>query len=275
MTITSRRRAYWLFFILSLVVLLTSLVLALPVLFGHPTGRLRDYLEAAPRLALFGSGLGSVPASIVGGLGLSLFSSAVLLAVLVSFRKTGSQEIFFFAFWVLALSFEAGRILVLRLSTGPWPDSWASIATRFVLATRFAGYGAFFLAGLYASGFRGEHPGRSLLVVLALGLALVSALPLDSGLHDDTLLVRSGYGRSETIAAAVLGLLTAASMLVGASVTAEPGFRAVAAGSLALLAGQQLALRAWHPLLLLLAFLLLAVGARLFISRLHAYYLWQ
>lgn len=211
----------------------------------------------------------------LGALILSAFATLVLFAILVSFRKTASEEIFFLAFWALSCSFESGRILVARFLEAGAPPLWIDFATRAVLAARFSGYGAFFLAGLRSAGFRNESPGQAVLVAIVIGTAAATALPLDSGSFDPILLAKASYPLERLLLVGALAAVTAANLLVAVEGTGETVFRTVALGALALLAGQALLVESWRPEALIGGLLLLTVGARLFVSRLHAHYLWQ
>ena len=223
----------------------------------------------------FGLSIGSWILGPIGAILLSAFATATLFAILVSFRKTASEEIYFLAFWALSCSFESGRILVERLAAGGFPPAWMALTTRVVLAARFSGYGAFFLAGLRSAGFRNERPGRAVLAAIGIGIAAASALPVDSGTFDATYLVRAAYQPERLILLAALALVTAVNLLVAVETTGEKVFRTVAVGALALLAGQALLILGWQPEILLAGILLLGFGARLFVSQLHAHYLWQ
>jgi hypothetical protein len=269
-TTSFRRRTYWVLFVLSLFILLVAAILVLPVF----AGGFRLPGSTLP-WSLGGLGLDSARLAAAEALLCAVFGSTILLSVLVSFRKTVSTEIFYFAFWALSCSFEAGRILVLRVAEAGWADSWMVLVTRAVVGARFAGYAAMLLSGLHAAGLRLERPGRIVAGLLALGLAIAATLPVDSGVYGGTLLLRLGYSSIEAAFALALAVLTLANFLVGASTTGDRGFRLVALGALALLGGQYLLVHEWRPELVLPGLALLAVGARLFISRLHAYYLWQ
>jgi hypothetical protein len=260
---------------LSLLALVAAVFFALPVFRARFDTSVLSGARAVQEWSFMGQRLSSPRLAVAGGLLAALFSSIALAYVLVSFRKTASPEIFFFAFWVLSIGFEAGRILVLRLAVEGYSGTWVSFATRAVYASRFAGYMAFFLSGLHASGFRSERLGRSIASVAALGLAFASALPLDTGSFDPTLLVRPGYARVEGLLVLALAVVSVVDFFLGAGLKGEPRFRVAAIGAVLMLAGQYLLVGQWRPELVIIALALLATGTRLFVSRLHAYYLWQ
>jgi len=260
---------------LSVLILVADVTLSLPLFSkAFNLAALRDGAATSTWTA-FGLSVGSWILGPVGAIILSSFATATLFAILVSFRKTASEEIYFLAFWALSCSFESGRIVVERLVEGGFPPAWMALTTRVVLAARFSGYGAFFLAGLRSAGFRNERPGRAVLAAIGLGIAAASALPIDSGAFEPTYLVRAAYQTERLFLVAALALITAANLLVAVETTGEKVFRSVAIGALALLAGQALLILGWRPEILLAGILLLAFGARLFVSQLHSHYLWQ
>lgn len=275
MTLATRRRAYWLLFMLSVSALASAAALVLPLYSpGFDPSALRAALGASPWTA-FGLTIEAWRLAFAGGLLLAVFAMSLLFSILISFRKTASEEIFFLAFWAISCSFEAGRIVVARLFEAQFPPSWLELTTRVVLSARFAGYGAFFLAGLRSAGFRNERPGRAVLAVVGIGIAAAISLPLDSGSFDSTMLVRASYGMERLALAAVLAVITVVNLLVAAETTGERVFRSVALGACALLGGQTLLISGWRPETMAAGLILLVVGARIFVSRLHAHYLWQ
>ena len=252
-----------------------GIALAIPALGrGFLTLALEAHFEHH-RWDFLGFRVGSINAAMAGGILAATFAAGMLLAIIISFRKTGSDEIFFLSFWAFTCAFEVGRILVLRIAAEGVPIPWAATVTRGILAARFAGYGAFLLAGLCAGGFSSERPGLSLAIVSAVGTALASFIPMDTSAFSETLLSRTGYAQAQAPVVAALGLLSALSYLVGARITGEKRFASIAVASRCLLGGQELLISYWRPEVIVLALLLMYLGAQIAISRLHAWYLWQ
>ncbi len=274
-TLATRRRSYWLLFIASLLILLAAVALSLPLYGkGFNADAFRDMTTAKPWKGP-GFTLEAWQLAPVGALLLSLFSAAVLFSILVSFRKTASEEIYFFAFWAMSCSFETGRILAARFLEAGSPPSTILIVTRLVLAARFSGYGAFFIAGLRSAGFRNERAGRALLGAIGIGIAAAWTIPLDSGLFESGFLARPSYFVERQLIVVALSLVSAANFLVAVENSGEKVFRVVAVGAILLLVGQAILISAWRPEALAAALILMALGARLVVTRLHSLYLWQ
>lgn len=274
-TVASRRRIYWLLFAVAALLFMGAAVLGLALLSGRQAPAFLKAVGAYRELGILGLTVNSMASSAASVLVLSLFSVLCLGYILLSFRKTVSPEIFFFAFWVLSLGCEAGRFLVLRFASGASPQSWILLAACVVYGARIIGLLAFFAAGLHAAGFRNEKLGSALGVILVAGWALAQALPFDTGSYEASLMLRSGYSSLSLGLAGLAGLGVVANLVYASFSSGEKSYRVVALGAGAALLGQFILLTTWFPPILILGAFLLFTGSWLFISRLHAYYLWH
>lgn len=274
-TIASRRRIYWLLFVLAAALFAGAVFLSLPILASRGGPGFLKAAGAFREASILGLQVSSPASSAVAVLVLSLFSALCLGYILLSFRKTVSPEIFFFSFWVLSLACEAGRLLVFRFASGAYPQPWIILAARVVYGARILGLLCFFAAGLHAAGFRNEKLGSALGVILVAGWSLAQALPFDTGSYEPSLMLHSGYSALSLGLAGLAGLGVVANLFYASFSSGEKSYRIVALGAGAALIGQLLLLLAWYPPTLALGTLLLFLGSWLFVSRLHAYYLWQ
>ncbi len=275
MTIASRRRIYWLLFVLAVALFAGAVLLSLPILAakGGP-----GFLKAAGAFkvaSILGLRVSSPASSAAAVLVLCLFSALCLGYILLSFRKTVSPEIFFFSFWVLSLACESGRLLVFRFASGAYPEPWIILAARVVYGARILGLLCFFAAGLHAASFRNEKLGSALGVIFVAGFSLAQAIPFDTGSYEASLMLRSGYASLSLGLAVLAGLGVVANLFYASFSSGEKSYRIVSLGACSALVGQLLLLASWYPPTLALGTLLLVLGSWLFISRLHAYYLWQ
>ena len=275
MTIAARRRIYWTLFISACACLVAFFPLYFklshgdaPVAFLSRVGALESYR------------LGSIVLSsyyfAAAGIGLcALFSALGLGFILYSFRKTVSAEIYFYAFWVLSVGLEVLRLASLGLAIDGGSSYWQIIATKALLLARYAGDLSLFMSGLYAAGFRNEKLGAVAIAVLALSLGLAAAMPVNTGSFSPTLELRAGYVELNAGLVIVVALVTVTNYLYAARATGEGSYRLVALGAGVFLIGQRLLTTQWNPFAIVAGFALLVVGSWLFVSRLHAYYLWQ
>ena len=275
MTIAARRRTYWALFFAACACLATFflLYLQLPGAEKSPT-----FAAKAGAFGSFRLGGLSVSSQLLaaGGTGLcALYSALCLGFILYSFRKTVSTEIWFFAFWVLSVGLEVLRLGVFRIAVDEGSAYWQLLATRALLFARYSGYLSLFVSGLYAAGFRNEKLGSAIAIVLAISLGLAAAMPIDTGVYASTLELKPGYSEIDAILVLVASLVTVADYLYAASSTGEASYRLVALGTAAFIAGERLLATQWNPFAMLGGFVLLVSGSWLFVSRLHAYYLWQ
>jgi hypothetical protein len=274
-TVAARRRINWCLFLAACLCFAAffPLCLQLSLHGGNPA-----FLAKAGALASFR--LGSVVLSshylAAGGIGLcALYSALVLGFILYSFRKTVSIEIYFFSFWVLSLGLESLRLVVFDLAAGGGSVYWQIAATKALLFARYAGYLSLFVSGLYAAGFRNEKLGTVVAVVLAVSFGLATAMPVNTGSFAATLELRAGYIGLNTILALAVAVVTVADYLYAAHSTGEGSYRLIALGAAIFLVGHRLLTTQWNPLAMVAGFVLLVAGSWLYVSRLHAYYLWQ
>jgi hypothetical protein len=236
------------------------------------------FLAKAGALGIFRLGSLALPSHYLaaGGIGLcSLYSALVLGFILYSFRKTSSTEIYFFSFWVLSVGLESLRLVVFDLAAGGGSVYWQIATTKILLFARYAGYLSLFASGLYAAGFRNEKLGTVVAVILAVSFGLATAMPINTGSFAATLELRAGYVGINAILALAVAIVTVADYLYAAHSTGEGSYRLVALGAAILLVGHRLLTTQWNPIAMVAGFVLLVAGSWIYVSRLHAYYLWQ
>jgi len=275
MTIAARRRLYWGLFILACTCLaaFVPLYVSLVRLPAQPAFLVES--KAFGRIKLFGA---SIPSPRLAGAGIglgALFSAATLGLILVSFKKTVSNEVYFFAFWVLSVGMEVLRLVVYNLASTDGSPHWQAIAMRVLLFSRYSGYFALLAASLYAAGFRNEKIGGAAAFVLALAAALAASMPINTGTYAYSLELRAGYADLHVALYLIASIVAVVDFLYAASSSGEPSYRLVATGCLLGLVGRQLLVTQWNPFVLVAGFALIVTGSWLCISRLHTYYLWQ
>jgi len=224
---------------------------------------------------VFGLRIPSHVLSMIDVLVLSLFSVISIAFILRSFRKTVSPEVFFFAFWLASLSFESLRLLHLLFALAGMTDSFLAVTDKLYMGVRFFGFIAVFISGLYAAGMRNEKQFSILGASAGISVALVSILPVNTGIWERTLLFRLGYSQLITGFTVAIILITIANYLVAVRMRGDRAYFYIALGIAAVTAGDFLAGRDISPLGSLVALALMAAGTFVYIYKLHSYYLWQ
>ncbi len=274
-TLLARRRIHWSLFITACL----CLALSIPLFFLLPkAGPNPGFLQTTGSLKLFSLGKLEVPSHYFIGAGIvlcCLYSALSLGLILSSFRKTDSTEVFFFSFWVLSAGLEVLRLGAFALAAEGGTTFMHTSVSRALLFARYAGCLALFISGLYAVGFRNEKLGSVLAVLLGVSFGLSLAMPINTGSYAETLELRSGYAGLNSLLFIIVGIVTTFNYLYAAVYKGERTYRLVGLGAAAFIIGHRLMVSCWNPLLLLLGFVLLVTGTWLFVSRLHAYYLWQ
>lgn len=274
-TILARRRMYWSLFIVACACLAASVPLYLAI---PKAGPAPAFLDAAQALKTFVLGRLEIPSQYFAGAGVvlcCLYSALSLGFILASFRKTASTEVFFFSIWVLSVGFEVFRLGAFALAAEGSTAFLQVAEARVLLFARYAGYLSLFASGLYAVGFRNEKLGTVVAVVLIISLGLALAMPINTGAYALTLELRSGYSALGSVLLGVVALVTTFNFFYASVYKTERTYRIIALGAAALIVGYKLITSFWHPLPLVAGFALLVAGTWLFVSRLHAYYLWQ
>jgi hypothetical protein len=274
-TIAARRRIYWSLFLSACACFVAFFPLFLHVSRGD---KAPAFLVKAGALGSFHFGSMTLSSHYLAaaGVGLcSLFAALGLGFILYSFRKTVSAEIYFYSFWVLSVGLEVLRLAVFDLAAGGGSAYWQIIATKILLFARYEGYLSLFASGLYAAGFRNEKLGTVAAIILAVSLGLAMAMPINTGSFAKTLELRAGYVELNTGLVLIVALVTVANYFYAAHLSGEASYRLVALGAAIFLVGHRLLTTQWNPFAMIAGFVLLVAGSWLFVSRLHAYYLWQ
>jgi hypothetical protein len=204
----------------------------------------------------------------------SAYGIAVLFLLSFRYSRTVSMELYFFAFWALALAAEALRVESLRgaLFGAPFPER--GLVTRLLLSMRFLGIFSLFAGSLYSVGYSEDKQSVPIGAVILASLALGTGLPINTGTFGADLLQRVGYSQLYGFLSAACLLGASANYALAARFTGEGGYNLAALGNALIFAGG-LALRASRsPGTVVLGALGLAAGTVLFLRKIHAYYLW-
>ncbi len=275
MTLTTRRRTYWVLFGISLCFLALGIASAIalgakrnvPVfLIENGIYMVHDFL---------GMRISSLTLSIIDALSLSLLAATAGGYILLTFRKTVSAEVFFFAFWLAAHSTESIRLLHLLLAINGVQESSLATLDKLFAGARFLGYMTIFISGLHAAGMRSERYFSVVFACVAIAVGFASALPVNTGIWDWNLMFRSGYAlliRGFSFAAMVM---TVANYLIAVRLKGDKSYVLIAASIAAITAGAHFAGADSSPAASLVSILVMSGGCALYINKLHSYYLWQ
>lgn len=275
MTISARRRTYWMLFSLTVFMFLVQLVAWIRAGGGSITPeflvrsgaygftRLGSLTTASYSVAVFGAFLPSV------------VSIAILVFILISFRKTVSIEIFYFSFWVVSLGFEPLRTAIYLMAARDSPDTLQILATKLLYGARYAGTLSLFISGIFATGLKHEKYGLNVLGILVIAGGLAALFPINTGTYLFTFELRPGYRSLNEWYFWCLSIASVLNFLAAARIRGERTFLVVGCGVALAVLGSRLLMTTWNPLTVGAGFILAAGGAWLFVSRLHDYYLWQ
>ncbi len=275
MTLQTRRRTYWILFGISAFMLLAGLVFSLFLAFTKKVPIFLVERGIYTTHNIFGLRLSSLAYSLINSALLSTFAIAVGFFILKTFRKTVSPEIFFFTFWLCALSFEAVRPIHLFLAVHGISDTGLSALDRLYMGSRFFGLMAIFISGLYAAGMRNDKQFSIIAICAGIGIALSSIMPVNTGIWHQNLMFKLGYGRLIDGFSLAIILITIANYLIAVRVRGDKAYYYIAAGVALIVGGALLASRDTGPHLSLLSILAMSGGSFVYIYKLHSFYLWQ
>lgn len=274
MTLTTRRRVYWILFGVSSSQLLLGFVYFVSLLGARNPAVFLIEHDIYLVHRFFGLKLPSQILSAADCLFLAGFAVVMGGAILRSFRKTVSPEIFFFSFWLTSLSFEPLRLLHFLLALGGESDVLLGVLDKFCLGVRVFGYLCLFVSGLLAAGMRNDRPFSVVLLTAGISVFLAVSLPVDTGMWTKNLLFRQGYGGLVAGFSAVIILITVANYLVAVRIRGDKAYYAIAAGLAALAIGAYILAQDYAPAPSLAAAGFVIAGGALYVRRLHAFYLW-
>lgn len=217
----------------------------------------------------------SLALSLVDVLALVFFALGAQTYILKTFKKTVSPEIFFFAFWLAAQSFDALRLLHILLASAGASDSVLALLAKAYTGVNFFGYIVLFVSGLYAAGMRNERQFSIVAVCAGISVALAMALPINTGIWAQNGMFQIGYGRLVEGFSLAIVLITVANYLIAARAREDRAYYYVTLGIAAVAAGSRFLRQDGSPLLSLLALVTMLMGGVLYIHKLHAFYLWQ
>lgn len=275
MTLKTRRRTYWVLFCISLGFLLLGIASAIalgtkrnvPVfLIEHGIYRMHDFL---------GFRISSLTLSIIDALALAILAATAGGYILLTFRKTVSAEVFFFAFWLATHSMESVRLLHLLLAYNGIQESALAGLDKLFAGARFMGYMTIFISGLHAAGMRSERYFSVIFACMAIAVGFASSLPVNTGIWDWNLMFKSGYALLIRGFSAAAMVMTVANYLIAVRLKGDKSYVLIAIAIAAITAGAHFAGSDSSPAVSLASVLVMSGGCAIYINKLHSYYLWQ
>ncbi len=216
MTRRNFRFTYWLFSCMSLVMLISSVVLAVRIGTDKRLPFFLADLHLYTEYFFLGSPMGIQLAGALECCFLVLVATAMLIVVLFTFQKTVSAEIHLIALWIFLVEAEALRLpMLIMAQRSPSISSLISL-TRLVYGARFSGLISLFISGLYAVGIGKEKPQTGYLFALLLGSMFAMLLPISIDRFQSSFMLQAGYSELTMIVTASLIVLNAIDYFVAA-----------------------------------------------------------
>lgn len=275
MTTRNFRFTYWILSMLSVTVLLGAIVLSVRI----GTDKRLPFFLADARLYteyfFLGAPFGIHLAEALEMCALSLGISVLLVAVLFTFQKTVSAEVYLVALWVLLVDAESLRLVMLLVAQRSTSIGSLVSLTRIVYAARFGGLIALFVSGLYAVGIGHERPQTGYLLSLLFGAMFAMLMPISIDRFQSSFMLQAGYREITIIVTGALLAINFVDYMVAARLKEDVSY---ALAGIDLTAAGVVWVWLWdqRPFVWSLAgaaFFSLCVFAS--IQRLHRIYLWK
>ncbi len=207
-------------------------------------------------------------------IGVGLFSVIASITLRSFFRKTVSQEMFFFINFTVFLCLENVRIFQLVLITLPVSPYFGSLLTRLVYFGFFLEVSCIFFASIYALGVEYQKLGTILGINLLVSFVLAASLPVDVTSLRPDLLFEIGYSRGILIIFLCIQAFTIVNYLRASQLRVSRDYAIMGAAMVAVMTGRTLLFYLFQPVWILLGFGLLAAGTAVFARKTHDLYLW-
>jgi len=275
MTIASRNRFIRLATFISLALLITSiasivLILVHQGLPASPQGTrplaILDKLKLTPFNAL---------ASMIAIGIYPLYSLIFLIYILFAFEKTQTVEIIFFAAFAFSVSLEAFRIFIPLYQL--WNNSgfYSVTISRIAYCSRILTVIFLLSSSIFTTRKSIQQLGPIIFLLAFLAFSLANAIPANSGTISSNFLVTPGYSTMLMLFFFILELLCTLSYLIMGKTLGVKEYFQAAFGLILLLTGYSLLALCDTWVFLASGVFLLFLGTRIYLDRLHRYYLWQ
>ncbi|MFP4331167.1 MAG: hypothetical protein ACLFP6_10655 [Spirochaetaceae bacterium] len=277
MTLSSRTLVLHTTLAISLLLLLSSGGAAYLLLSGERVPSLLDAIEGES--SWFGLSLLMSPERVIYSMVAAFLAPTFALFGLVVverfFRRTLSPQVFFFAVFLLGLSFEGGRVIQALLHTEGLGYALLGMVTRFVAFGRIMAMSALVAASLYAAGISYQKNGVVLAIIVAISGGVSYASPVNSLTLAPDLLFRIGEGYSVDVVHLLLGLVAVINYLQAALTEERGEYLAHAVAIFAVVGGWFLLVEVPMVPGISGGAALLVAGSTVFLRRRYTSYLWS
>jgi len=275
MTIASRNRFIRLAAFVSLALLITSITSIVLVL-------VHNGLPAAPQ--------GTRPFAILDKIKLTSYSSLAsmvaiglypfyslvfLLYILFAFEKTQTVEVIFFAAFAFSVSLEAFRIFIPLYQLWNNSSFYSVTVSRIAYCSRILTVLFLLSSSIFTTRKSIQQLGPIIFLLAFLAFTLANAIPANSGTISSNFLVTPGYSPMLNLFFLILEILCTISYLILGKTLGVKEYTQAAGGLILLLAGYTLLASCDTWVFLVSGIFLLFFGTRIYLDRMHRYYLWQ
>ena len=268
MTIRSRNRVNFIFFIISLLILLLNVTLFSYHLF---TKNLTQYnpQNLIKGLFIFRYNFWTVIASIFI---INLYVVMAAFFILRSFEKTQATEVLFFLVFLTALLFDTARLYVpIYALDGSYSESLIHMGNLTLSARLLAPISLFALTAFCGEEFR-QQTEQNCLICILLAVFFAIFLPLNTAIIYPNLCISYGFTRSIHEFNIITAIFSVITLFMRNKKNDFSQMNTV--GFIMIIIGYNLLFTAYNLAALIVGTAILSTGTAIYLIKLHQHYLW-
>ena len=275
MTIASRNRFIRIAALFSLALLITSItgIILICIHNGLPSSA-----HGTRPLAILGKFKLTPYSSLASMIAIGLYpfySLVFLLYILIAFEKTQTVEIIFFAAFTFSVALEAFRIFIPLYQLWNNSSFYSVTISRIAYCSRILTVLFLLSSSIFTTRKSIQQLGPIIFLLAFLAFSLAYAIPANSGTINSNFLVTPGYSSMLNLFFFILVILCTVSYLIMGKTLGVKEYYQAAGGLILLLAGYSILAACDTWVFLAFGTFLLFWGTRIYLDRLHRYYLWQ
>ncbi len=273
MTIRARNRLFLFLFIASLLYCLFNVTL---FVISAVKGTLSEPERIVRPLILFGRFFPYRSTATLAGIIMACVYVPVTMAFLYfSFEKTQSQEVIYFAAYLIGCMCESSRLLM------PVSGMWRTTSLQLILVGRVVLAGRILapLSLLFASLFSGmdqrQFVERNFVILFLLAGVIALIYPIDTMYTTSTYIVQYGYSMLFNVIEVLVFLSTLFTLIIQTLLNPSAEQTKLCIGYIIMIAGYGCITRTDNFVYLGLSLVFLPLGTTLYLKGIHSQYLWR
>ncbi len=273
MTIRTRNRLFLFLFIVSLLSCAATSTL---FIIAAIKGNLSTPDQVVRPFVFFGSIIRYQPAATLAGIiAFAVYVPVVMAFLYFGFEKTQSQEVIYFAAYLIGCMCEGSRLLMPISGIWRTTSMLLIMVGRVVIAGRILVLLSMLFATLFSSLEQRQFVERNIAILLTLSSVIAMFYPIDTMYTTSTFIVQYGYSTLFKTMQIMLFMATALTLIIQALLNPSSEQTHMCLGYLIMMTGYSLLTHTDNFIYLGTALALLPLGSFLYLRGVHSQYLWH